>query len=106
MMKTLATAIVAAALMTPAGFAEDRPAARQKEQQKRIAEGVESGELTKKEAKKLEQKEARIHRKIRRDRKDGGGLTAAERAKIEARQDAASADIYKQKHDEQKKKDK
>lgn len=87
---------VAAAML-----AEARPAVRQKTQQKRIAEGVKSGEFTKKEVRKIETKEAKLHREIRKDRKDGGGLTKAERAKIEVKQDALSKQIAKDKHDQQ-----
>ena len=75
---------------------------RERTQQGRIAEGVKSGELTKKEAVKLEKKEAKLHREIQRDRKDGPGLTAKERLKIENKQDRLSRQVYKQKHDDQK----
>ena len=51
---------------------------------------------------KLEAKEAKLHREIKRDRKDGGGLTLKERAKIDAKQDKLSRQIYKEKHDDQK----
>jgi hypothetical protein len=88
--------MVAAALL-----AQDRPAVRQKNQQKRIAEGVKDGELTKREVKKIEKKEVELHKEIRKDRKDGGGLTKKERAKIEAKQDALSKEIAKEKHDKQ-----
>lgn len=92
------------ALWAAAGYAQDRPAERQKEQQKRIVKGVKSGELTKHEAKEIEAKERKLHREIKKDRADGPGLTAKEKAKIEAQQDAVSADIAKQKHDAQKQK--
>jgi hypothetical protein len=80
-----------------------RPAIRQRQrtQQKRIGTGVESGQLTAREAARLERKEARLNREIRKDRKDGGGLTARERRKINRRQDRMSRDIYRQKHDKQ-----
>ncbi len=77
--------------------------ARQGKQDARIKAGRKSGELTKKEAARLEAKDAALDAKIRRDRKDGGGLTAKERAKIEKLQDKQSKDIAKQKHDAQKK---
>ena len=96
----LLATFIAGALVVP-GICADRPAARQKTQQKRIAEGVKSGELTKKETLKLEKKEAKLHRQIRKDRADGGGLTAKERAKIERKQDKLSEQIYKEKHDNQ-----
>ena len=58
-------------------------AARERKQQKRIQQGVVSGELTAKEAQKLEKREAKLHREIQKDRLDGGGLTVNERRKIE-----------------------
>jgi hypothetical protein len=81
--------------------AEDRPAQRQKNQQHRIHQGVRSGELTGKEAAKLEAKEAKLHKEIRRDRQDGPGLTDKERVKIEKKQDKLSREIAKEKHDRQ-----
>ena len=48
------------------------------------------------------QKEAELHRKIKKDRKDGEGLTAKERAKIHQKQNKLSRQIAKQKHDDQK----
>ena len=50
-------------------------AERQVNQQKRINQGVRSGELTKPEALKLERNAARIHRSVARDRRDGGVFT-------------------------------
>ncbi len=105
-MKHTLTTILAAALMlsSATAFAQDRPAERQKRQQKRIAEGIASGELNKREVKKIESKERALHKEVVKDRKDGPGLTRKERVKIEAQQDALSADIAKQKHDKQKQK--
>jgi hypothetical protein len=78
-----------------------RVVTRQANQQKRIAKGVKSGELTGKEAVKLERKEAKLAKEIRKDRKDGPGLTPKERAKIEKKQDKLSREIAKEKHDKQ-----
>ena len=83
------------------GFAADRPAERQRNQQQRIYQGARSGELTRHEVRKLESKEARLHREIRHDRVDGGGLTPKERVKIEKKQDRLSHQIARQKHDHQ-----
>ena len=44
-----------------------------------------------------------LDQKVKQDRVDGGGLSAVERARIEARQDNISRDLAKQKHDGQKK---
>ena len=101
MRKLFALATLGIFLGSGIGFA-DNIKKREKRQQKRINEGVESGELTKKEALKLEKKEAELHRKIKKDRKDGGGLTGKERAKIHQKQNKLSRQIAKQKHDKQK----
>lgn len=70
-------------------------------QQSRIRQGVVSRQLTAPEAARLAARESNLHRTIVRDRWDGGGLTRAERLKIDRRQDALSRDIYRQKHDGQ-----
>lgn len=76
---------------------------RRVDQQKRIGEGVESGQLTPAEAARLENKEHKINSEIRDDREDHGGkLTAAEKKKINRQQNKVSKDIYKEKHDAQK----
>ncbi len=99
-MKRIAIATILSAALAVTALA-DRPAQRQRNQQKRIAGGVESGELTAKETARLERKEARLHKEIRKDRKDGAGLTPKERLKIEKKQDRMSREIYKEKHDAQ-----
>lgn len=103
-MKRILNTMLAAALAFSSAslYAEDRPAQRQKNQQKRVAEGVASGELNKRETKRIETKEKNLHKEIVHDRKDGGGLTKKERVKIEAKQDALSREIAKEKHDKQK----
>jgi hypothetical protein len=74
---------------------------REKRQQERIGQGVKSGELTPKETAKIERKEARLNREIKRDRADGPGLTPKERAKITRQQNRTSREIYREKHDNQ-----
>ncbi len=101
-MKGMTGAVVAAVLgiSLAAGAAEvDR---REKRQQERIAEGVQSGQLTPRETARLERKEARIDREIRRDRAaNGGTLTRAERRRINRQQNRVSRQIYREKHDGQ-----
>jgi hypothetical protein len=96
----LAAALLAVAVATPTLAAEiDRREARQQE---RIGQGVQSGELTPRETVRLERKEARIHREIRRDRAaNGGTLTPAEKARVNRQEDRVSRQIYRQKHDAQ-----
>ena len=101
-MKRLGLAMLVAVLgvSMAAGAAEvDR---RERRQQERIAEGVQSGELTPRETARLERKEARIDREIKRDRAaNGGTLTPAERRKINREQNRVSRQIYREKHDAQ-----
>jgi hypothetical protein len=85
-------------LMTAAAMAAGPIVQRQANQQARIAQGVRSGSLTAGETARLEHREAQLHREIRRDRIDGGGLSAAERAKINRQQNAMSNQIYRMKH--------
>ncbi|MGC3996375.1 MAG: hypothetical protein QM767_02095 [Anaeromyxobacter sp.] len=97
----LRTAAALAALATALPALADRPAARQVRQQERIGQGVQSGELTRHEALRLERQEARLHRGIVRDRVDGGGLSPAERAKNRAPAGPDERPIHAQKHDAQ-----
>ncbi|MBM3802150.1 MAG: hypothetical protein FJW26_07530 [Acidimicrobiia bacterium] len=81
-------------------FAQGTINQRERRQQRRIADGVHDGELTKKETRKLEKQQARIHRAEARAKADGE-FTAKERAKIQKKQNKASRQIYKEKHDNQ-----
>ena len=70
-------------------------------QQSRIGQGINSGELTKRETLKLERNAARIHRSVVKDRHDGGVFTPRERAKAHRKLNRQSRAIYRQKHDSQ-----
>jgi hypothetical protein len=74
---------------------------RQANQQKRIAAGVADGSLTKPEARRLQAQQRELRRDVRQDKRDGGGLTTAERR--DARQEAReqSRKIAKQRNDGQ-----
>lgn len=74
---------------------------RQHRQQGRIYNGINSGELTRREAYKLEKNQYRINRTEQRFRKSGDGLSWRERYILDQRQDKASRNIYRQKHDKQ-----
>lgn len=74
--------------------------ARQQKQQERILQGIRSGSLTARETARLEREEARTGREIRRDRADGAGMTARERAKAHRMLDRASRDIFRLKHNQ------
>jgi hypothetical protein len=73
---------------------------RQINQQKRIDQGVASGQLTPKETARLEKRES----KIAADKtlaKSDGKVTRAERRRLRREENRASKAIYKQKHDRQ-----
>ena len=72
---------------------------RERHQQQRIAQGVKSGQLTARETRHIEHREAHINREIRRDRKENGGhLTNNEKAKINRQENSVSRQIYRDKH--------
>jgi hypothetical protein len=91
----------AAALITlcaPLTFAQNIHQ-RKVNQQKRIANGVKSGQLTPRETAHLERQQASINREEHRMRKaDNGHLTAADRRALTRRQNRASKNIYAKKH--------
>lgn len=74
---------------------------RQQNQDKRIYNGIRSGELTPREAGRLENGDDRIERQEARFRKSGNGLSYRERYKLERELNHESRYIYKQKHDKQ-----
>jgi len=72
---------------------------RKENQQDRIANGIQSGQLTPGETSKLETKEAAVNGEIKADRAaNGGKLTPAEKAKINRQQNNLSKQIYDDKH--------
>lgn len=73
---------------------------RAERQQKRIAQGVASGQVTAGEAVRAERKQARIQRDIAKAEADGK-ITRKEAARIEGKQDKASRQIRREKHDAQ-----
>ncbi len=68
--------------------------------QARIAQGIHSGELTAREAARLERQEARIRHEERLFRADGR-LSPAERAHLDRDLNRASRSICREKHDGQ-----
>ncbi|HTP45008.1 MAG TPA: hypothetical protein VMJ13_10595 [Candidatus Acidoferrum sp.] len=72
---------------------------RKDNQQDRIAQGVQSGQLTAGETKRLETKEAGLNKEEHTMRsEDNGHLTAADRAKLDRQQNRLSNRIYDDKH--------
>jgi len=75
---------------------------RKENQQDRIGNGVQSGQLTAGETKRLETKESAINHEEHDMRKlDNGHLTTADRATLNQQQNHLSKNIYNQKHDAQ-----
>jgi uncharacterized membrane protein YebE (DUF533 family) len=73
---------------------------RQANQERRIDQGVASGQLTKRETRKLEREQTAINRAEDKAKSDGV-VTAKERHRIQHAQNQASRDIGRQKHDRQ-----
>ena len=73
---------------------------RQANQERRIQEGVKSGQLTGKEAARLEKGQARVQRMEDRAKADGV-VTKKERAQIQQQQNVQSRHIAREKHDKQ-----
>ncbi len=72
---------------------------RRENQQDRIANGIQSGQLTSGEAASLEHKEANLNHQIAADRSaNGGKLTGQEKAQINREQNRLSNQIYQDKH--------
>jgi hypothetical protein len=72
---------------------------RAENQQDRIAQGINSGQLTAGESAHLESNEAKINKEVRNDRAaNGGKLTAQERAQVNRQQNRMSHQIYRDKH--------
>lgn len=77
--------------------------ARETRQQDRIAQGVNSGQLTANEAAHLENQEAHLNKEIHNDRAaNGGKLTAAEKKQINRQENHISKNIYNDKHNGRK----
>lgn len=107
-MRFVISAAILAAMVVPAAFAQTSTSTttppptvqdRKENQQDRIANGVQDGQLTAGETKNLENKEAGINgeeRTIRAD--DNGKLTSADRTKLNNQQNKLSNNIYQDKH--------
>ena len=73
---------------------------REHHEQQRIRQGVRSGELTRRETRRLETEQARI-RGYEWYAKSDGHVSRAERHRLDHMLDHASRDIHHQKHDRQ-----
>lgn len=89
---------LALAQATPATPNIDKREARQEQ---RIQQGAKSGELTPREAARLEKGQARVQRMETKAKSDGT-VTAQERKRIHREQSQQSKRIARQKHDRQR----
>lgn len=88
------------AVMASGAMAQQGTIQRDVNQQQRIEQGLQSGQLDTREAAKLEREQARVERDQSRAMKDGV-LTPAEKARLAREQNRVSRDIYREKHDAQ-----
>ncbi len=108
-LKTLLASLALAAIVFPAAVTQAQTAnthssginARERRQQQRIRQGERSGELTRREAARLEANQARINVDEAYARRSGNHLTAAERRRLQVELNRSNQAIYQQKHDEQ-----
>lgn len=85
----------------PAVMAKDTVNGRGFNQQRRIAQGMRDGQLNRGQFARAEDRQANIDRSVREDRyANGGRLTAQERQNIDRRQNNASRQIYRERHDD------
>ena len=110
--KLILNSAVLIALVVPAAFAQQSGSSstgssttqptvqhRKKNQQDRIANGIQSGQLTAGETKKLETKEASVNKEEAGMRASNNGkLTSADRTKLQNQQNRLSKQIYTDKH--------
>ena len=100
MKKALTVAVVAmSAVVWVQPIWAGRVGNRQVRQDKRIHQGIHSGELTRGETRRLVRQQHHIQHAKQRAWSDGT-LTRKEKAGLELRQDKASADIYRLKHND------
>ena len=99
--RLITAAAIAAAFAAPvAAQTAGSMVQRNVNQQERIEQGLQSGQLTTSEAARLEAEEARVEKMQARALSDGK-LTGQEAARIDRAQDHLSRDIYREKHDAQ-----
>jgi hypothetical protein len=100
------TLLIAAIASLTCGFAHAQETRAQQDtqrdvnQQERIEQGLQSGQLNTREAGKLERQEAHVDR-VESRAEANGKISNAEQARITAAENRTSQDIYSQKHDAQ-----
>jgi hypothetical protein len=93
--------LMAASLLTTTAWAQTTPAEtdqqRNVNQQQRIEQGLQSGQLSTKEAGSLERQEQHVDKMEAHDMKNGS-ISPSEQARLNAAQNRVSNDIYADKH--------
>jgi hypothetical protein len=91
--------IVAAGFLSTAALAQTVQQDQQRDvnQQQRIEQGLQSGQLSTREAGQLERDQQHVDKMESRDLRNGS-ISPAEQARLNAAQNKASADIYADKH--------
>jgi hypothetical protein len=101
-MRTILIAAIVSMACCTAVQAQEQGAAvetqRDTNQQERIEQGLQSGQLSSGEAGQLEREQQHIDRQEANDLKQGGALTTQEKAQISREQNRASNQIYQDKH--------
>lgn len=100
----LSYALVLSAVCSSAVFAQTNTPGidkREANQERRIEQGEQSGQLTNREAARLERREARLDRHEAKAEADGK-VTGQERRELRREENRDSRAIYRQKHDRQR----
>lgn len=102
-MKPVMVSLLAASLALPAFAQTQSPAVdqRQQRQERRIQQGIQSGQLTSQEAARLQAEQTRIRNEEAAMKADGK-LDPAERRELQRDLNRSSRHIAKEKHDRQK----
>lgn len=98
---SLALLTVSAFAQTPDATATPAFDQRQANQERRIDQGAASGQLTQREAARLDAGQDRLQRIEDRTKADGV-VTKQERARLQQAENVQSRHIYRQKHDRQR----
>ncbi len=102
---TIAKLLVPAALLgtvlLPLAAHADSVNDRRHDQHQRIEQGVDNGQLTRREQFRLNEREARLHSQVHFDRSlHGGHLTPSERRHLQRDYNHTSRAIYRDKHND------
>ena len=97
---TIVTALLGLASLPALAQSTPRLDQRQENQERRIEQGVQSGQLNAREAARLERKQERIDKMEARAKSDGV-VTKQERARLHHQENVQSRHIARQKHDRQ-----